>query len=504
MTLDRLICRYGLVILIIFGLIEIVLFTSLPNFAGVVFTIILWIIYSQFCRNNFARRHFMVYLTLTGYVLTQCLALPITVLYNIPITYGFESPYLTFLLETITFIIILLGIRFATRVKINPVRAIIKHFGAYKIPRTEVLWVMGIVGVICSISNRIASGLPTEFQHFIQGLIVLTYAPYLTIIYTEKLPPPKSLIIRLLLYTIFLIGLSFLSNSRQALIKPVLSVILVGFAFFIIESPTYYKQFFKSKFFYISFISMIGFAIFANAMSEAILSNRKYRDDVTAEELARMQYESIDLNKTRELKELTTYSEGWVEDYVPNAFFNRYCNLRIQDECITLILNNNESMWLYGNNDMQNDLADRIIRLVPSPFLRLFNVETNKEESIGSPGDHLYAIFSHTHLKRSFIITSLTPTLIACFGIFYPIVLFFCIFVLCILADSLNLRRSTGRYALSFMGFLLTYYFFFFSMSWEIIQIILFCLRSFLQFSVVILGGFAISKIVFRCIKHHS
>ena len=71
------------------------------------------------------------------------------------------------------------------------------------------------------------------------------------------------------------------------------------------------------------------------------------------------------------------YRLGWTEEYIDNFMLNRYANIRITDE--TLYLANNTTNTSL-KREMQDDLKNRLICILPSPIITMLGIDINKSD----------------------------------------------------------------------------------------------------------------------------
>ena len=101
-------------ILIISIISEMIFFPSWENFCGCIMTFICWYIFDHFfLLRAIILKYPFAFIMYTSMFLYRFLPLPATLLENKPITYGLQIPYMTFLFETLLFIVSSFAFRFS-------------------------------------------------------------------------------------------------------------------------------------------------------------------------------------------------------------------------------------------------------------------------------------------------------------------------------------------------------------------------------------------------------
>lgn len=437
-TFDK-IRTWGDRFLILFCFLEIVLYFSLWNIMGCIMTIISWLIFSRiFLKKNIILLHpfsFLVFLSMSLY---RILPLFATLLEGKPISYKFENALETFILETFLYSISALAFYLAIRKKPknNFIQRFLFKFHFYTPPSPRTLWILGFIGLciklIFSTIGNIEIG--NVVGKFFITFTFFQYAPLILLFPTLYIPSSNQAFKKnktVLFYAFLLILLSFAGNSREALLEPIGSLILL-YALAILKQTSQKNIYISKKILIGGIFAAIFILPILTDISDAMLINRNIRSEVSSSELFSKTLDTFldkeKLAKERKYREneaptITNYREGWTEEYLNNFAFNRYCNMRITD--ITLFHANQTG---YNNPIMKKDWEEQILKTFPSPILKSLGINLNKN-NIYSRGDILFAISTHTAIFPGFRVTSHVADGLATFGYLYFLIQFILFFL---------------------------------------------------------------------------
>lgn len=459
-------------IFIISTICEMIFFPSWENFCGCVMTFICWYIFDHFfLRRTIILKYPFAFVMYTSMFFYRFLPLSATLLENKPITYGLQIPYMTFLFETLLFIISSFAFRtsFTSNNKNNELQKILLRIGFFKPLPSTVIWILGCIGILARLSSFAAGNV--EYgdvgNKFIAGLIFLMYTPFCLFfpsLYTYRSQksknsnPNKALWIYLIIVTV----LGIASNSREKMITAIGTFILIALLYQI-KRNIHFPQISPIKILFLGVITYFGINIISD-FSIAMLYNRTVRSDVSKKELLDRTLETYKdkelmskLNQINQLEKnqpLLSYKYGWDETYVNNFILNRYCNIRITDQTLYYALNIKDD-----NNRMQKNFMDNLISLLPTPILEKLDIDLNKHNIRHSRGDLLYAIGTHSSIFPGFRVTSHVADGLMTFGLLYfPIqfIIFLCIFKL----QNALILYTRKKYIYSIFGLICFFTFF--------------------------------------------
>lgn len=431
---------WGNILISISVLLELIFFSSLPNFAGCVMTIICWTIYKNIgLKEHIIKRHVFAWLVYTSMSLYRILPLIATLVEFKPITYKFELPYETFFWETILYIVSSAAFYFAIfRSKRNPnfIQRILNSLDLYKEPSEKLIWILGLIGFVATayILFTVGGSQYLEFgdagNKFLSGFRYLSLAPILLMfpsLYKQKNPDHRVCVRDNLsiAYTLIYILICFATNSRQSILAPIGTFIIL-FLLSIIKTRTDYRKIISTRNIVVIVISMVVILPIITDISDAMLISRSIRTEVSQSELLKETLEIFNdkeqLNRFRASRghifggESEGYADEWTDEYVSNFALNRYCNLRMTD--MTLYHANRIG---YSNETMRKAFFDRLAAILPSPVLRSLNIDIDKSEIVNafSRGDLLYALSSGADMRVALRVTSHVADGLATFGLWY-------------------------------------------------------------------------------------
>ena len=448
--------QYLIVLLFIAIILELVFFPSLISFLGCLMEVLVLYIFSFFITEKYILYTPFSFITLLCLFLYRFLPLFGTLIDFHPISYGFENPIETFIYETITFYIISLSFYFSFSKNNNYLKNLLYRFKFYEI-NIKQIWIFGILGLIIRLYNF---SLGDDFKtgdiigKLLQGFVFIRYAPLL--LFFPKLSNLKQTInykysIYLYLFTLIIIEIA--SNSRENILGPIFTIILLFllnfFYFGKINKINYFKVTIS---FVVIFISFIFLSLFSNSM----LALRGGRTEISKSDLieSTIDYafskENINNTKFKKQEKQNNYSYDWDENYLNNFILNRFANLRISDETIYYA-----NKIGFGNKKMLDNLFDKIIDLFPEPIINIFFSSHNKNLRNYSRGDFI----SNRIEYPSYVVTSLVGDGLATFGIFFFLILFLVFFFYFKLLNSF-IFISNNRIFISPISLMLIFFIF--------------------------------------------
>ena len=434
---------------------EMFFFPSGENLAGCLMTLFVWCVFrSFFFKKNVIVEHPFAFLSFLSVFLARYIPLPATLLEGKPITHGFNNALETFFWESVIFLVISMAFYaavFNKKKHNNLIQRTLYKFHFFE-TNAVTLWVLGIIGVIVRIQQLSVSG-NVEYgdvgNKFLAGLIYLQYAPILLLFPTlSGILYSKNGRVVVWVYMVAIFMLSFATNSRQQMIYPIFTAILLFFLFALKQNISIYKWISPARIVILSLLIVFGLNFFSD-ISLAMLYNRSIRKEIsrrelfdkTVETLRNDELMSILRNNSLEDKSvLVSYGDGWDETYLDNFMLNRYGNLRVTDQALYHV-----DKIGFANEKMQLSFHDKIIAILPTPMINAFGFEVDKANLNYSPGDMLYATSTgRTVALGGFRVTSLVADSLAIFGYWcFPIVfvLFFFAFKL---LDCFTFRTKNG------------------------------------------------------------
>lgn len=462
--LIKVILMYIILLSIVF---EIILFPSVENLFGCVMMIVSYVVFvNLFLKSSIIINFpfsFMMFLSMFMY---RYLPLPITLLEGKPVSYGMEMPIKTFYLETILYIVSCLAFYFATRNnrENNILKRYLDRFGFYNKGNAVVFWIMGISGCIIRLitfsmgdieTGNVVGKLLLEMVNFIYVPVILFFPCFYKKDSAKKVNFKKAIV---WIYILFISIINLAANSRNSIMIPFATIILLYILYLCVYNISLSKIL-KPANIIIAIILVVGVTKLLNVTSDAILSTRNIREDISFVELIEVTYSNIinsnSQSKIKDLSEPTSYSQGWTETYIDNDFLNRYANMRITDQTLYLgeILGNTRM------SIMRKDFFNRVICILPQPVIDKIGLEINKNDYISSRGDALYVYsgLGKSYSWGGYRVTSHLGDGLATFGYLYFIFQYIMFFIIFKLLNSFSYYHKEEGIKYSIYGLLSLY-----------------------------------------------
>lgn len=470
--------QYGNYLVVFAVLIELIFFYSIETASGCCMTIVCWILFRNYgLKEDIIIDHLFPWLIFFSMSMYRILPIFATLMEWKPINYRFEMGCKPFIGETMLYVISTVAFVLACKTSSNGgIRKTLNHFHFYDTLTPAQLWVAGIIGLIIRIYFQFADSIEEgdAGSRFLLAFRLLQMAPLLLffpLLYNDNEKEENSddeseenvcfsFNKPAMIYLAGLFFVSFLGNSRNAMIEPIITVVLLGFVS-LIKAKTSIEQVVNHK-----TLIFVGIPVFfilpmLSDFSTAMLINRSIRKDISATELFKTTLETFQDKESIRLYHLKNklnktdnfgYDEGWTEEYVSNFALNRYCNIRVTD--ITLY---HADKIGYNNSAMKEDLLHRIFALLPLPVFNFFHFEFSKNSTFNSRGDFLYNQ-SSGHSIGGYRVTSHLADGLATFGYWYFIIQFFLFFLEFRLIDNFSIHDE-DKMIHSIFGLIMLYSF---------------------------------------------
>lgn len=474
---DIIILIKRMLIILLYGTMigEMIFFPSWENLCGCVMAFIcckVFVIF--FLKKEIILRYPFAFMMFLSMFLYRYLPLVATIIEGKPITYGLELPYKTFLLETILFMASCLAFHFSMYgSKNNVLQKILYKIGFFDRYSSLTIWCLGLIGVFARLHSYSVGDIEygDVSNKFMQGLIYLMYVP-IVLLYPSLLGfiqyggrsvmgKVRNTILKkrmqrqclsvsqfklhsnalvekkiLYVYIVFIFTINVATNSREAIITPIAIILLLSFLRLVKKNVI--RRISPLRLLMGIVVIVIVYNVL-NFFSEAMLSTRSQRSDVTKSELMENTVQAIqegnDRQKlynsiTEDHKVMKTYKQGWDETYIDNFMLNRYANIRITDETLYHAQHVRQRDY---QSLMGIDFMNRIYMLLPTPVLQWLNISVDKSSNSFSRGDRLYSISVNKPVFAGFRVTSHLGDGLATFGYWYfliQFILFWCVFKL--------------------------------------------------------------------------
>lgn len=433
--------RWMSLIVIFCGFIQLLFFPEKENLFAVAVVTFGWFIADKHIikREKITNYTFSTFLIL-GYVLTQfTLPLIFTLIEGKPLIYNLILPYQVFshsILSLITIIvahhIYILVSRNSARLLIHNMKKKLVSNGLFDSPTNKQLWIMGFIGIFALISKYIfGGGFYNEnnesdvLDKFIEGFILFSYAPLFiplsSLIQKTYLQVKSNYSIPLVLYTIILICIGMVGNSRGLFMQGLTAMGLVYFLGLCLGKFNY--KIFKVK---NILLGLILLWIIMGPLSElgtSMVIVRNQRSSISSIELLNKTLtvfqDKQTINNFKKLALSDQIGKEWDEVYFDNIFLARFCNLKFNDSNLVQGLKIND-----GDERMFDYSIDRFWAILPSPILAIFQIAIDKKKvTSASFGDYLYFCNGGENALGGFRTGHFSGTGIASFGWWYLAIL---------------------------------------------------------------------------------
>lgn len=428
-------------ILLFFSIIgEITFYPSGENLAGCMMSLVSWLIFRKFFfKKRIIIEHPFSFLAFLSLFIPCFAPLPATLLEFKPVTYGFQNAFETFFYQTLLFLVVALAFYIVVNKKTkrnNNVQRFLFQNNFFDTTPT-ILWVLGFIGFLARLQNIVVAN-EVKFgdvgSKFLDGFLYLQVAPLIMFFpIISRIPYNKKRSYLLLFYTIFLIIFSLATNSRQQMIYPIFTILLLFLLYVLKENISIFSLFSPTKIAVTLFFVFYGLG-FLSDISLAMIENRFLRKDITRTELFEKTLSTLqdeeEMEKLRnssieEQKSIVSYTTSWDETYLNNFMINRYANVRTVDQTIYYA-----NKIGFSNTKMQESFLDKTLAIYPLPLITALGINLDKNNLAFSPGDMLYFIGTgNSNALGGFRVSSLVGDGLATFGYWcFPIIFFLLFF----------------------------------------------------------------------------
>ncbi len=398
----------GLGVWLTFGavLAQLIIEFSVANFAASVLALVSWpIALGTFLGVKGFSRNPLPSLVVTGFWSTQII-LPIiaTALEGRPATYNLQVPGLVILHNGLIFLVLVLAWTIHTKISVREgkftktVRRCFYKLGIYEVPTPRFLYFIGCIGLtsmfyIYFFLPSLGVEASGAGQKLIQGLIPMTYAPYLLLygkMYGSQVHWKRHVLaLGGFSFCLLVVALGF--NSRAAFMD---AALFGGTAFLTgVFGGVFRTRIFSSK---VLVVGILGLFLIMGPIADlatAMVLVRAERDDIARNELVELTWDAY-LDKER-IAEYRKNKQGllsfgqWDERYLSNPLLSRFCNLKFAD----LSLDLSRYATKEASADFRQFSYQRLLATYPRPLIGLFGLRVDKDYVMsGSHGDYLFTV----------------------------------------------------------------------------------------------------------------
>lgn len=437
-----------------------------------------------------------------------------TLMSNRPLTYQFRMPFEVFIHQFVFITVYVGSFLLYLNSNIRPIklRKILKKFKIFYPPTDLQLWLMGLIGVITFVYVKIGIGISqleakdvSPLVRFLLPFINFIYAPILINfkrLYTKEIVMSKKLNVRVYLYVVVLVLLSFLGNGRQFMISSIMVLLLLYF-FVAFLFKRNLKQVFPPRLVILFLIISIAIVGPLEKMANAMLIVRNERANISAIELFDATILAFNSSRLEEKSNVTKYKENnfsWEEDYTGNIFFDRLCNLKIADMTLYYVSKANVNPI-----QAQNDLSIKILAQLPTPVLDLLGFEINKYDSeipftVASKVKDITIGYS----SGGKTVAAHSGTGIYLFGEWYPLIFMLIYLLLFYIFDSFILIQNGVIHYSALFLINIFYFFTFLNFKDGIISDMLFIGRPYIQMCFIYIFLFHFTEILSKFFRFRT
>lgn len=306
-----------------------------------------------------------------------------------------------------------------------------KHFygplGFYQPPKWSQLWMMGAVGVLAVLlaSSHSSGSHSALADALLQGLRPFVYVPYIALLpaaWSPLHPAPKSYRLGLLLYSVVLLALSVIVNSRSYLLLGFSSLLIVYLFLLAIGQVSLPKI--RLRYVVLGIIATLLFVGPISELAMTMVLVRGERADLTQMQLLSKTWDTyLSGHITQRYERLmTAMSMGTNdEDYFDNLFLNRLGNMKFVDNAV----NNQRALRPSAKHYFAHVEEQKILSILPTPAINFLGLSADKHlVTSGSSGDFLfYAASGNPYAIGVFRTGSLFVNLAVVFGYLWPLIL---------------------------------------------------------------------------------
>lgn len=426
------------IILIIFCSLQIITYQTIDVVVGCFVSLVTYFIFSKliFTVKSLKQRPISL-IAISAVIMFTYFAPIMTYIEKHPITYNMISPISTFFWQLLYVLVTILTYIYTGRkYKSRPLQKILIKVGYFDTVSNKSLWILGFLGLIGRIyllKNQFGEEATGGAGSVTMLLIPFLMAPYCILfrpLLSKREKPYVGSKIPFIVYTLLLLIMAVASNTRNAIVTVLISLLLMAILYNINYREEIINKLLKISakkiiFLFITVLVVLGpISNFAVAM----VTVRYMRSDIGAKELFIETCNlAIDSEKMSEIKKSLNTVDGnvdltkqmlaneWNEDYISNVFMNRVCNYQVADASIY-----HANRAGIPCKSFIDDSFERAKIIFPSPIVKLFFGDIDKDKYAYSPMDFLYSQSMHTPVFKSYIVGGDVGLGLGFFGYFFP------------------------------------------------------------------------------------
>lgn len=293
------------------------------------------------------------------------------------------------------------------------------------------IWVFGFLGMVSIWFSATSSVVYGDIigKAFL-ALIPFVYFPYLLLF--KKNVASKKLVLLMFIYTLALIILGIVSNSRGIFATGIIIILFVSYIFY----EAYKYKITKRTIFKLLFICIISLS-FLSILSDLALSMiivRSERDEVTGWALFLLTINTLldgeSLERYKIIAQGNIY-KGYNEVYLDNPYIARFITTKFEDTLIYYSL----QLTIDQSLSVLVVTIDKIFALLPTPLLSILGANIDKKTLEFTITDYVWFLHSGVGLG-GYRVSPLLGHGLAIFGLFYFIITIFVLPFFFVVLDS--------------------------------------------------------------------
>ena len=330
-------------------------------------------------------------------------------------------------------------------------RQILQKLSLYDTPTTGVLWFMGYVGLIAFL---LGAGREGTFGKVMQGLIFLTWAPFLIPMYLIQLGDAYSSLRKQLPYLLFFAGLVVLlglaANARQVMLAGFVTIALFALLGALRStSAVSGKRVLKLG---VLGLVLAALAIPLSDLATAMVVARKVRGNASAVEMVKetfYYFQRPDALAERNEEQRNATLGKYDEYYFENPLLARLVETKFHDNSFYFVSTFSQS----DTELLAQTTADLFWFALPDPLIKRLGVDIDKKDFDFSIGDYLGHLSQGGPLgsRRT---GSMLAQGVALLGAGFAVVFIAFCLVTFAMIDLLSFRNRGGQVVLSAVGML--------------------------------------------------
>ena len=510
--------RFSWVALVVAIIYQCIFFPEIENIVAMTAVVFAWVIATtMLLRPKALETNLISTFMIIGFVSTQFFfPLMFTTMENKPLIYNLELPEQVFLHSTLCLTVILLAhLFYKFLMKNTPDRklSLLARAGFFDPPSHLQLWLMGMMGMAASFYVHFANpdvgqgatGDPAD--KFLQALAFFMYSPFfipLGKLYGNPTKPSRMFTPLILFYAVLLFGISVAQNSR-------------GTFMFGLTTPAFAYALglllgvYKTRILTLRNVLAGGVIVwvltgpFAD-LGTAMVMVREQRKDVSPGELVNLTLEALDDKKAIEARQKESLDESpdfdWDERYLNNIFTARFANIKFNDA--NLITYSKVGTY---DPDMLEFSIEQILASLPTPVLKTFNLDVDKETlHTLSHGDYLYVLSGGYGTPTGWRVGHMAGTGMATLGWWYLAFLGVVMVPVFYLNDKFfrpkkleplaSVEAPEKRFIFSFCGVLMLTSFFLSLVFETVFLYITYLMRGWIQIALLYFVMFHVSRLI--------